>query len=125
MNPAQPSIAAIPPGPQTRMNAALLSMGEKRTVLTKPGQVALDDRPEHRTALIATAVGDVRLPACSKCDAGLGPFVSCVTVPNQFVGVCNNCIYRGRRKECTLRNGKSSLIIANSLSLSTHSNRSK
>ena len=108
-----PAVALVPPGPYTPLNQSLLDMGEKRQAQLRTGHAIRDTRPEHRTSLISHIVGDQQTPACEQCSAGLGPFDKCVTVPGHFLGTCANCLYRGRRKECSFRNGKSNPLLSN------------
>lgn len=106
MNPAQANVAPMPTSNPTPMNQRLMDRPTRRFPLLRDGQSTHGSRSEHTMAYFAQVTGDERNPACQQCTQGLGPYISCVTVPNSFKGVCGNCIYRGRRRGCSISNCK-------------------
>lgn len=40
---------------------------------------------------------------CERCESRDPVFRKCKVIPGGFSGACSNCIYRGRQKQCTIR----------------------
>jgi hypothetical protein len=102
-----PRIANIPPGPPTPHNQVFLNMPVLRPAYLRPNVTHRTNRSEKAAATLAHRVGRQRVPQCHGCQAGRGPFTTCVTVNGHFGGACTNCKYTSASTSCSLRPRKS------------------
>ncbi|CAI7623914.1 unnamed protein product [Penicillium pancosmium] len=69
--------------------------------MTKEQWLSTD--PVYIDGLLIQSRGLPLKKPCTGCLRNLGPFPRCVRLPGHYGGICGNCRYAKRDKECTLR----------------------
>ena len=92
--------------------APLVHSPQGRAVLALPGQAVtfilgrispeqvLMHRLSYINALLIQSRGVVQVPACTRCQRGLGPFPECRRVLGHFGGCCGNCKWPDAAARC-------------------------
>ncbi|KAI9747101.1 MAG: hypothetical protein M4579_007528 [Chaenotheca gracillima] len=88
----------------------LLEMEKEQDIELRSGREVKLGRPSYQELVLGTGVGRVAstTKVCRPCKNGNGPFLHCITVPNEFKGSCTNCNYSSSANRCNLRKELSS-----------------
>ncbi|KAF2664037.1 hypothetical protein BT63DRAFT_429569 [Microthyrium microscopicum] len=57
-------------------------------------------RTSYTNSILIQSRGVLQDPPCPKCEKNMGPWSGCVILEDEFGGVCGNCKWTDRTKNC-------------------------